>query len=157
MPKLFTSTPMTVEPQWTDYNGHMNMAYYGVLFDRSADQLFDALGVGADYAKTRKFTIYTAEFHICYVRELHANDQVTVTSQIIDHDEKRLHCYQEIHHADGWLAATAESLSLHVDMSGPKVAAFPPDRLAAVQAIATEHAALPRPERVGRSIGIKRK
>ena len=50
----------------------------------------------------------------------------TVTFQLIDHDAKRLRAYQEIRHVDGWLAATSETLSLHIDMSGPKVAPFPP-------------------------------
>lgn len=152
----FVSTPMQIEPAWTDYNGHMNMAYYNVLFDRGADQAFDHIGIGAAYARERKLTIYTAEIHVCYVRELHENESVTVSTQIIDHDAKRLHAYQEIRHADGWLAATGEVLFLHIDMSGPKVAPLPADVAASVEAMAEAHAALPRPERVGRSIGIRR-
>ena len=77
--------------------------------------------------RTRKLTIYTAEVHVCYVQELHLGDKVTVSFQLLDHDDKRLRAYQEIRHVDGWLAATSESLSLHVDMSGPKVAPFPAD------------------------------
>lgn len=156
-PAPFVSTVMTVEPEWTDYNGHMNMAYYNVLFDRCGDQAFDLLDIGAAYAKERRLTIYTAEIHVCYVRELHQADQVTVTFQLLDNDAKRLHVYQEIRHADGWLAATSESLALHVDMTGPRVAAFPDDRLAAVEAMRAAHAGLPLPERAGRKIGIVRK
>lgn len=152
----FVSTAMTVEPEWTDYNGHMNMAYYNVLFDRCADQLFNVLGIGAAYAKERRMTIYTAESHVCYLRELHEGEQVEVTFQLLDHDAKRIHAYQEIRHADGWLAATSETLSLHVDMSGPKVAPFPADRLAAVEAMRAAHAGLPAPENAGRRIGIRR-
>lgn len=148
---------MTVEPQWTDYNGHMNMAYYNVLFDRGADQAFDAMGLGAAYAKERKLTIYTAEIHVCYLRELHQGSQVTVSLQVVDHDDKRIHFYEEMRHTDGWLAATSETLCLHIDMTGPKVTPFPPDSLARLQAIAAAHAAMTRPERVGRSIGIARK
>ena len=153
----FVSRVMEVEKDWIDYNGHMNMAYYNVIFDRGADEAFEVMGLGADYARERRLTTYTAEIHVCYVRELHLGDKVTVTFHLIDHDEKRFHAYQEIHHADGWLAATSESMSLHVDMSGPKVAPFPADILEKVTAMRTAHAALPRPERVGRSIGIKRK
>lgn len=150
----FRSKPMTVENEWIDYNGHMNMAYYNVLFDRCADDAFDELGCGVSYAATRKLTVYTAEVHICYVRELHEGDRVTATFQLIDHDAKRLHAYQEIVHEDGWLAATSEVLSLHIDMAGPKVAAFPADVLANIEALQAKHDALPRPERVGRSIAI---
>ncbi|MGB8818208.1 MAG: thioesterase family protein, partial [Rhizobiaceae bacterium] len=62
---------MLVEPQWTDYNGHLNMAYYNVLFDRAADHGLSSLGINLDYVQNRKVTIYTAEIHVCYVRELH--------------------------------------------------------------------------------------
>jgi acyl-CoA thioester hydrolase len=148
---------MDVEPQWTDYNGHLNMAYYNVLFDRAADHGLSALGITLDYVKTRKLTIYTAEAHITYVRELHAGQKVYATFHIIDHDLKRLHVFQELYHEDGWLAATSEIMSLHIDQSGPKVAPFPADILANIEAMAREHARLERPTRVGRSIGIKRK
>ena len=152
----FMSREMSIEPAWIDYNGHLNMAYYSVLFDRSADEAFEAMGFGPAYAAERKLTTYTAEFHICYLRELHLGDVVRSSFQLIDHDEKRFHSYQELHHADGWLAATAESLTLHVDMTGPKVVPFPADIAERVAGMRAAHAGLPRPERVGRSIGIRR-
>lgn len=153
----FVSRVMQIEKDWIDYNGHLNMAYYNVLFDRASDDAFELMGLGPAYARERKLTVYTAEVHVCYVRELHLGDQVTVSFHLLDHDEKRLRAYQEIRHAEGWLAATSESLSLHVDMSGPRVAAFPPDIAAKVQAMRAAHAALPMPERAGRSIGIAHK
>ncbi|MBL8575883.1 MAG: thioesterase family protein [Mesorhizobium sp.] len=153
----FVSRVIEVEKDWIDYNGHLNMAYYNVIFDRGGDDASELVGLGAAYARERRLTTYTAEVHVCYVRELHLGDKVTVTFQLLDHDEKRFHAYQEIRHEDGWLAATSESLTLHVDMAGPKVAPFPPDILANMEAMQAAHAALPRPERAGRSIGIKRK
>ena len=148
---------MEVEPQWTDYNGHLNMAYYNVLFDRAADHGLSALGINLDYVQNRKLTIYTAEIHVCYVRELHQGQKVYAPFHLVDFDEKRLHVYQELHHEDGWLAATSEVLSLHIDMSSPKVAPFPEDVMANIKSMAAEHATLERPARVGRSIGIRRK
>lgn len=156
-PAPFVSRVMEVEKDWIDYNGHMNMAYYNVLFDRCSDEAFELMGMGPAYARTRKLTVYTAEVHVCYVRELHLGDRVTATFHLLDHDDKRLRHYQELFHVDGWLAATCEVLTLHIDMGGPKVAPFPPDVLAKVEALRTAHAALPMPERAGRSIGIKRK
>lgn len=153
----FLSRQMQVEDGWIDYNGHMNMAFYNVLFDRGADQAFDRIGIGAAYARKRRLTVYTAEIHVCYVRELHLGDRVTVSFQLLDSDDKRIRAYQEIRHEDGWLAATSESLSLHVDMSGPKVAPFPDDIGPRVVSMRDEHAALPMPERAGRSIAIRRK
>jgi acyl-CoA thioester hydrolase len=149
---------MNIEKDWIDYNGHLNMAYYNVLFDRCSDDAFEAMGLGPGYAKERRLTIYSAEVHVCYVREIHLDHPVTVSLQLLDHDDKRLRFYQEIRHAaENWLAATSEQLALHVDMAGPKVAPFPPDILTKVEAMRAAHAALPTPERAGRSIGIRRK
>lgn len=156
-PAPFVSSVMEIEKEWIDYNGHMNMAYYNVLLDRCTDEAFNFLGIGHAYAKERRLTTYTAEAHICYLRELHLGDRVQATLQILDHDEKRIRYFQELRHVDGWLAATSENLVLHVDMAGPKVAPFPPDMKERVQGMAKAHAALPVPERAGRSIAIKRK
>ncbi|WP_026756299.1 thioesterase family protein [Sediminimonas qiaohouensis] len=156
-PAPFTCSAMEVEKDWIDYNGHMNMAYYNVLFDRCADQAYEKLGLGPDYASSRHLTTYTAEFHICYVRELHLGHKVHGTFQLLDHDEKRFHTFQELWHEDGWLAATGEALTLHIDMTGPRVAPFPEDIHAAVSEMMRAHTDLPRPERAGRSIGIRRK
>ena len=153
----FVSSVMEVEKDWIDYNGHLNMAYYNVLFDRCSDEAFAVMGLGPDYAKERRLTSYTAEAHICYVQELHLGDKVRVEFQLLDHDEKRIHFFQELHHIDGWLAATSESLILHVDMSGPRVVPFPSDILENVKAMRAAHKDLPRPDRAGRSIGIRRK
>ena len=93
-----------VLPEWIDYNGHLNMAYYNVLFDNAADDFYPQIGFGEDYIKTRNHTTYTAEFHICYLRELHEGDPVRIHSWLLDFDRKRFHTYQEIHHEDGWIA-----------------------------------------------------
>ncbi len=156
-PAPYVSAPMQIEPEWIDYNGHLNMAYYNVLFDRGSDAAFELLGMGPNYARQRRHTTYVAEAHVCYVRELHLGDTVAVTFQLLDHDEKRIRAYQEIHHADGWLAATSETLTLHVDMSGPKVAPFPDDVMNKVEAMRAAHADLPSPQRAGASIAIRRK
>ncbi|MEL6807243.1 MAG: thioesterase family protein [Pseudomonadota bacterium] len=153
----FRSSIMTVRPEWIDYNGHLNMAYYNVLFDHCADEVYERIGFGPEYHKATGNTTYVAEFHLAYMRELHVNDPVTVTFQLIDFDAKRFHSYQEIWHQDGWLAATGEAMTLHVDQSGPKVTAMPQDVFEKVRALGVEHASLPRPPQVGASIGIRRK
>lgn len=155
--QLYRSAPIAMEKEWIDYNGHLNMAYYNVVFDRGGDEFLAELGFGPKYAAERKLTIYTAEVHICYVQEIHLDHIVTVTSQLIDFDAKRLHTYNEIVHQDGWVAATAEVMSLHVDMNGPKVVPFPDDILPKLEFYKQAHFQLPLPARVGRSIGIKRK
>lgn len=150
-------SPMKIRPDWIDYNGHLNMAYYGVIFDLSSDEIFARLGMGPDYRANRGFTTYSAEFHICYLREVKQGDEVHCSFQLIDHDEKRFHFYQEMFHADGWLAATGEGLGLNIDISGPRVAPMPADIQANFAELSRAHSGLPRPERVGRGIGIRRK
>ena len=154
---LFISPLMQLEKDWIDYNGHLNMAYYNVLFDRGCDGFFEGMGLGPDYIKQRNMSFYTAEAHVRYVREIHLGDRVRVSMQIIDHDAKRVHCYAELHHEDGWLSATCETMSLHIDMSGPKVAPFPDDIMQKIDALAQNQAGLPRSENVGRRIEIVRK
>src|ERR1044071_9049643 len=81
----FVSSLMRVEPAWIDYNGHLNMAYYNVLFDRAVDEVFELLDCGADYVK-HGFSTFTAEVHVRYLRELKEGDPVRVTFQLLDYD-----------------------------------------------------------------------
>lgn len=153
----FICPAVSIEPGWIDYNGHLNMAYYMVLFDRASDEAFAALGMGPDYAAHGSGTTYTGDAHIAYLREVDASTPLIVSLQILDHNEKAIHAFQTMRHAaDGWVAATCESVTLHIDQSGPKVAPFPVPILAKVEAMAAIHAQLPRPENAGRTIGIRR-
>ena len=152
----FVSSVMRVEPQWIDYNGHLNMAYYNVLFDRAVDETYELIGVGADYVARRRQSIFTAEVHVRYLRELHAGDPVRVTFQLLDYDAKRLHYFEQLFHAqEGWVSATSENLSLHVDMTSKKTAAFPREVAARLTEMKASHALLPVPEAAGRRIGMK--
>lgn len=152
----FRSGPLAVRPEWIDFNGHLNMAYYSVLMDQAVDQTYRTLGFGEKYRATTGCTTYVAEFHICYLRELHDGDVTTASFQMLDFDAKRFHSYIELWHTDGWLAATGEGLTLHVDQSGPKVAPMPENIMANLHAMKTAHSTLPWPARAGRKIGIKR-
>ena len=117
----FVSSVMRVEPAWIDYNGHLNMAYYNVLFDRAVDEVFELLGCGLAYVKERRHSCYTVEVHVRYLRELHAEDPVRVTFQLLDYDSKRMHFFEQLFHAEeGWLSAreddacsSAESRQTH--------------------------------------------
>ncbi|RVU18116.1 thioesterase family protein [Methylobacterium oryzihabitans] len=151
----FVSSTQAIDPGWIDYNGHLNMAYYHVLFDRAVDEAFGIVGLGPDYSASRNATFFAAETHVRYRRELTLEDRVRVTVQLIDFDDKRLHFYSEIRHAfEGWVAATSENLSLHIDGATRRVAPFPDDILANLTVMRTSHARLPRPEDLGRVIGI---
>jgi acyl-CoA thioester hydrolase len=151
----FLSSVMQIEPQWIDYNGHLNMAYYHVMFDRAIDQLWLQLGIGPAYKAERHGSTFTAECHVRYLREIHLGDPVQIAVQLIAADEKRLHTFQELRHAsEGWLSATSENMSVHIDMTKRKVAPFPPDIAARIRAVADAHATLPRPDWLGRAISM---
>jgi acyl-CoA thioester hydrolase len=151
----FVSSVMRVEPAWIDYNGHLNMAYHNVLFDRAVDEVFELLGCGADYVQTRRQSCFTAEVHVRYLRELHAGDPVRVTFQLLDYDAKRVHFFEQLFHAaDGWVAATSENMGLHVDMAAGKTVGFPSDIAAALAKMKAAHAKLPVPEAAGRCIAM---
>ena len=153
----FVSSIMRVEPGWIDYNGHLNMAYYNVLFDRAVDEAYELLGIGLDYVKQRSHSVYTAEVHVRFLRELHAGDAVRATFQLIGYDSKRLHYFEQLVHAtDGFLAATSENLAIHVDMDSSKSAPMPPRVLGRLEKMAASHARLPRPQAAGRSVGMKK-
>jgi acyl-CoA thioester hydrolase len=150
----FVSSIMRVEPGWIDYNGHLNMAYYNVLFDRAVDEVFELLGCGIDYVKTCRHSCYTAEVHVRYLRELRAGDEVKVTWQLINYDAKRMHYFEQLLHGEGWLSATSENMSLHVDMNAGKTAPFPAEVAERLAAMKAAHAGLPRPDGIGRRIAI---
>src|SRR5271163_150194 len=149
----FVSSVMRVEPGWIDYNGHLNMAYYNVLFDRAVDEVYELLGCGLAYVKEKHHSCFTAEVHVRYLRELRAGDPVRVTFQLLDFDAKRLHYFEQLFHAEeGWVSATSENLSLHVDMKAKKTAAFPSQVTARLTEMKASHSRLPVPEAAGRRI-----
>ena len=155
---LHLSPPMAIEPAWVDYNGHLNMAYYNVLFDRACDELVLAAGLGPDYVAARGLSYMTAEIHVCYVREVFLTDPVRVGTRILDLDGKRLHLWAElIHAAEGWVSATSEQMYLHVDLTSRRVVPWPADVRRGLERLWEPTRDLPRPERAGRRIGITRK
>jgi len=157
-PALFLSSVMQIEPAWIDYNGHLNMAYYNVMFDRAIDELWLKLGIGPGYMKARQKSTFTAECHVRYLREIHLGDPVQVSILLVAADEKRLHTFEELRHAgEGWLSATSENMTVHIDMAARKTAPFPSDIRARVEALASAHARLARPEGIGRKIGMPSK
>jgi acyl-CoA thioester hydrolase len=151
----FTSSVMRVEPGWIDYNGHLNMAYYNVLFDRAVDEVYEVLGLGLSYVERTKCSTFTAEVHVRYLRELLVDAPVRVTFQLLGFDSKRMHYFEQLFHADeGWLSATSENMALNVDMRIKKVAAFPDAVMERLTGMKAAHDKLPVPAGAGRRIGM---
>ncbi|HEX2256827.1 MAG TPA: thioesterase family protein [Afifellaceae bacterium] len=154
-PVPFRASPMRVQEEWIDYNGHMNVAYYVLLFDRCVDEAFKTLGMGHEYVARRNASFFTVEIHIQYLRELPVGTPVQATLRLLAHDAKRLRVFMELFNGEtGDLSATADQLFLHVDMARRRSAPFPDDIIVRVEAMRAAHAALPWPEGAGRAITL---
>ncbi|MFZ3352221.1 MAG: thioesterase family protein [Xanthobacteraceae bacterium] len=153
----FVSSVMRVEPAWIDYNGHLNMAYYNVLFDRAVDEVYELLGLGLSYVRTTRHSTFTAEVHVRYLRELLVDAPVRVTFQLLGFDEKRMHYFEQLCHAEeGWLSATSENMALNVNIVAKKVAAFPDNVMERLAKMKAAHDRLPVPHGAGRRIAMQK-
>ena len=116
--------------EWTDYNGHMNVAYYVHVFDIAADIMLDNFRMGGKSAKREKKSTFAVEMHTNYNQEVRLGEEVETHLTYIDHDKKRIHYKLSMFHKEKkYLAATNEVLSLYVDLSQRKVAEFDSDRV----------------------------
>lgn len=147
-----------VRPEWIDYNGHMNVAYYLLAFDLALDALFDRIGLTQAYRREHGVSTFALEVHLCYVREVRLDDPLRFEVQMLDLDEKRFHFLLfMIDDRTGDLCATAEWISAHMDMAARRMAPFRPDLLAPLQKIRAAHKDMPWPDQAGRKIGIRRR
>jgi acyl-CoA thioester hydrolase len=162
LPELDLGAPLDrhraqVAPEWIDGNGHMNVGYYVVAFDKATDTLCEQIGVPQSYVDHQLGMVFVLEAHVTYDREVRAGDPLRITTQILDHDAKRLHFFHAMHHAaEGWLAATNELMMIHIDFATRRSAPWRPPTLARIETLAAAHRHLPWPEQAGRRIGLKR-
>ena len=124
-------TSKKIIKDWTDYNGHMNVAYYVLIFDIfGAEILMNKFKMGEESAKTTKKSTMVVESHITYNQEVKEGDEVDVNLIYFDHDKKRLQYKLEmIHKEKKYLASTIEILALYVDLDQRKVAEFEEEKL----------------------------
>ena len=112
--------------EWIDYNNHMNVSYYLLIFDKyGADTLNNIFKMGEHSAKTTGKSTMIVESNITYNQELKVNDEVDINLTYFDHDKKRLQYKMEmIHKEKKYLASTIEILALYVDLNSRKVSEF---------------------------------
>jgi len=116
--------------EWTDYNNHLNVAYYVRVFDIAADIMLDNFKMGGESAKKDKKTTFVAEMHTIYNQEVRLGEEVETHLTYVDHDKKRIQYKLSMFHKEKkYLAATNEVLSLYVDLNQRKVVEFDPDRV----------------------------
>jgi acyl-CoA thioester hydrolase len=158
MSRHITEHQDIVRPEWIDSNGHMNLAYYVVLFDLATDRLYDALGIGNAYREATGFSCFTAETHTLYEQELMAGERVLIRTYLLGTDAKRLHYFHEMFPHESAAASTQraaaqELLALHIDMGVRRVTSFPAGRQEALRrALSTHHG--PPPRGAGRRIAL---
>jgi len=156
--KCFASGELTVPTEWTDYNGHMNVGYYVVAFDKATDVVLDHLGIGAAYRLAEEASVFVLEAHVTYDREVLPGDPLRFTTQLLDCDSKRMHLFHRMCHAgEDYLAATNELMIMHMDLKTRRPAPFPADAMARITELHDLHKMLPRPAVAGHAIGIRRR
>ena len=119
-----------IKKEWTDYNNHMNMAYYVLVFDQIWEIILEKFKMGEQSAKTTKMSTMVVETHTTYNNEVKEGDEVEINLTFFDHDKKRLHFKMEmIEKSSKKLSATLEMLSLYIDLNKRKVAEFEEEKV----------------------------
>ena len=119
-----------IKKEWTDYNNHMNMAYYVLVFDQIWEIILEKFKMGEQSAKTTNMSTMVVETHTTYNNEVKEGDEVEINLTFLDHDKKRLHFKMEmIEKSSKKLAATLEMLSLYIDLNQRKVTEFEQEKV----------------------------
>ena len=123
-------TTQKIIKEWTDYNNHMNLSYYILIFDLGAEVILSKFKMGEQSAKTTKKSTMVVETHTTYNQEVKEGDEVDVFISYFDHDNKRLQYKLEMYDkAKNTLSATTEILALYIDLNIRKVAEFEPEKI----------------------------
>lgn len=147
-----------VLPEWLDHNGHMNVTYFVLIFDHASDIFYPLIGLGKPYRERTGKSTFAVETHITYQRELSVNEDVYVTTQLIAFDEKRVHYFHRMWHAETNVqTATLEQLALHVDLSTRKVEPMPQECQRLLREMWETHKDMPRPKELGSVMGMQKK
>ena len=124
-------TTKKIIKEWTDYNNHMNLSYYILVFDMGAEVMLSKFKMGEHSAKTTKKSTMVVETHTTYNNEVQEGDEVNIFLSHVDHDKKRIHYKLEMYDKNKKvLSATTEVLSLYIDLNLRKVAEFEEEKKA---------------------------
>ena len=129
-----------VKKEWTDYNGHMNVAYYIHIFDIASDIMLDKFKMGGEAAKNDKKSTFVVEMHTNYNQEVRLDEEVEVHLTHLDHDKKRIHYRVSMFHKEKkYLAATNEVLSLYIDLNKRKATEFDEEKIKIMDALINDN------------------
>lgn len=145
-----------VLPEWIDVNNHMNVAYYVLAFDQGVDLLWQRFGITDEYIKAHNNSTFAVESHIIWAREISQAEPYIVTSQVLAFDEKRIHQFMRMYHAEQQhLVATAEWMNLHVDLERRRVAPWPDHIRRRIADYVAGQEPLPWPAEAGKRMQIE--
>jgi acyl-CoA thioester hydrolase len=163
MPELITSAPLdihrsTVLPEWIDWNGHMNLAFYVMAFDQASGAFMRNVGLGRRYVDGKLGMTFVLETHVTYDREMKGGAPMRFTTQLLGHDAKRVHLFHEMFHAEqDYLAATNETIIMNIDYATRRSGPWPVQAAERLEPIWAAHRVLPRPAKAGRVMGLPRR
>lgn len=152
----------TVMPEWIDYNGHMNVAYYVLAFDGATDHFIARIGLDEAYRKEKNASIFVSEMKVNYRQELLEGDPIRIRTRVLDRDDRRIVLFHEMYHGkEGYLAATNEVMCVHVDLIGRKSCPYPESMVTRLDEIAAEQkgAGLQEdglPPYIGRPVAVRK-
>ena len=147
-----------VRTEWIDYNGHMNLAYYVLVFDHATDDLLDHIGMDEAFRDANGGSVFVVEAHVTYENEALEGDDLSVTTQVLDFDAKRMHVFHRMTlEGSDETIATNELMILYVDMKTRRSAPIPRSILGKLNNLRESQKSIPKPKQAGRSIGIRRK
>ena len=116
--------------EWTDYNNHMNLSFYILVFDKAAEKILSKFNMGEEAAIKTKRSTMVVETHTTYNNEVKEDDDVNVYLSYCDHDKKRLHYKLEMYEkSKNVLSATTEVLALYINLDLRKVAEFEKEKI----------------------------
>lgn len=142
-----------VQEAWIDYNGHMNVAYYVLVFDHATDGLLEYLSLGESYRDREEKSFFVVESHITYDNEVKKDDLLVVKSRLLGYDAKRLHIFHEMFGVDGeTICATNEIMALHIDMKRRKAVEIETEFAAGLAKVNAQSMKDGMPVRSGRAI-----
>jgi acyl-CoA thioester hydrolase len=144
-----------VRPEWVDYNGHMNVAYYVLIFDNATDAALDRLDVGEEYRRRTGCSVFVGEMHVNYRQEVLQGDALTVGTRLLGIDERRLVLFHEMTCSRFESAvASNEVLCVHVDLATRRASPWPADAASTLARALAARSHLPAPKLAGRGIRL---
>ena len=155
MERPFQGHSAVVKSEMIDFNGHINAGYYLVCFDDAIESWMDFIGLGRSHRDRHAVTTFSAQNHVTYVREVHEGAQLTISTQLLGFDRKRIHAMQIMVNSDeDFVAATCEVMSLHVSEESRRVAEMHSDAYARLGEVWESHKKLDVPPQVGQVMAV---